>query len=84
MIGILIEAISGPVGMILQARKRENQVIGLNVCVFVVFLITASILINSYGIIGAACSVSLTILIRNVVLLTMLHKTQSERCPKQT
>ena len=80
LFGLLIEAIAGPLGMILQAREREKQVIRLNVSIFIVFLITASGLIPLYGMTGAACSVVLAKLIRCVILLTMLHQTRTTEC----
>jgi O-antigen/teichoic acid export membrane protein len=68
----------GPMGMILQARGREKSVIKLNVTVFTLFLIVASVLIPLYEMNGAAISIVLAKLIRTVTLLRMLRQSQPE------
>ena len=77
--GLLIESITGPLNGILQAQGREKTVVITTGITLVFFLAAASLLIPTYGMIGAASCVAISKVLYSSALMWIHMKHQSNR-----
>ena len=80
--GLLIESITGPLNGILQAQGREKTVVITNGSTLVFFLAAASLLIPTYGMIGAASCVAISKALYSSALMRIHMKHQPNRHEK--